>query len=320
MSLLNTITILKQIFKKLVFSKNKMKTIIDYLKYDNSYWDKSRKKALKTRLAIYALVPLICFNLHTIFQRKYPWQNAKDLSIKVVQGTKELTQDFPMGAIAHYNLWKANNHSLSQDELKHCLESQITNSTINSLINKDEKVNYSEVGGLVVLKNDEKGKYLDFIELKSENQKVADKIIAHRENKEYLKKLFHLERYIFEPILSKKLYENVSERIQKNEMEHYFLEKIIPLFLYFSDSQYLKNVKDIKKQFYPGEHQGKILGKFHIHNRGRPPSNKDLESSKYLREFVIVTEGKGYDIYQLNHGKTISLIEMAFEKINYNKS
>lgn len=103
-----------------------MQSIIDYLKYDNKYWNERTKKNLKKRLLVYSLSCLIFFEGYTIFKKEPLPQSIIPLVNKINIGTKELLKDFPMRALAYANVLKSREYKLDKSELSDYLDNLST--------------------------------------------------------------------------------------------------------------------------------------------------------------------------------------------------
>jgi len=287
---------------------------MSYFKYDNNYWDTGKIKKLKKRILTYFLSSVILFNVYAIYARQPPSKIINFLYPKLIYGFDELGKDFPLRAISYANFLVSYKGSINQDNLNNYLERPNAGYDIKALIKKDKKEEYGEIGGAVMLvENNDGQKYLDFVEIESENMGLSKKIIQNRNNKKRLKKLFLSEREKFERLNEMGL---PGDKLRRKKFEGVFEDKeigeIAMSYTIASNDAYILGLERLIDSFYPLE-IGKCIGIFHIHDDGGPPSESDISMSINFRSFVISNLGKKYRIYELADGEIKYFIEKDFK-------
>ncbi|MEK6757624.1 MAG: hypothetical protein AABX88_00710 [Nanoarchaeota archaeon] len=293
------------------------KEVLDYFKYDNAYWNKERKNSLKKRIITYFLLPTIIFSGICIAKKEYIWRVANSTGETIQRNMEEISEDFPYRAQAHFNLFLSKRKVFGRNELNALLDNQFTESNIKNLMEKDEKTNYSEIGGGVIIDKQDGKEYLKFIDVETEDMRFSKKIISKLDDKEYLKNLFSSDEgeKMFEKFgVGDEHYETIINYLRNGKWDEKKFDWLAKTYLFLSDNHYKQTDDESIKLFYLKFSEEETIGSFHIHARGGVPSKPDLENSKnYERRFVLSNRGNGYTLYELIDGKIHNEISKDFK-------
>jgi len=276
--------------------------MLDYLKYDNSYWTDERRLDLRKRLMTYMLMAVIAVEGIAISKQELPWKMIDEKFPKILEGALQYTQDFPLWLAGFTNYYLQDKSPIDGNDLSDLLDHPSSKANIRRLLDSQKDSPFSEVGGAVFTQ----GEYLNIVEIDNPSKGVVDKVIKNRKDHARLKEIFTEEKKDFLSVFSEPTYERFLDAA-KTDLA--YMGSIMTEFLKHAEITYTVCVDDVVKLLYPGQPHGDFIGLVHVHKNGTPPSPNDFENNISHRSMIISPNDIGYTFYEIVGGEKGSIIE-----------
>jgi len=270
------------------------------LRPDNAWWSEHNQKTFWYRIIVMITIMMIFVSSISISKNQYPWKLAEEKYQWAKQGFPEMVKDFPLRLIAYPRMWATKFNKLKISEADFALRDNSVRASITGLIRESWHVRYSELGGVVFLKEGR----LIFYTLDNPNRLIAEDIEKSLKNDNLLPaKYEQYKKIIQEKFGHERAIKKMGAILENDPDNKLFQRRILSLFAFLCTFDHQVDLEQLLELFYDGS-KGKYVGNFHVHQFGDKPSLTDLESSQVEDKFII-SDISGYKttFYWLKGGK-----------------
>ncbi len=198
-----------------------------------------------------------------------------------------------------------------KEKLEEAVKHEKTLEAVKQLMQKDDQLDYAEIGGFLFLDEDEQGCcLLRFYDAPSKNEQDYLKLLREKSNPEKAVEYFKkggMTKYFEDPEWINQLINELEKAA--HPLKGSLLDNLILIFKYSSDNSYSLPVKESARYLYENflDLKGRLIGGFHTHNINALPSESDLFWSRHLRQFVIIRQNEhSYQLCDLYKGKILN--------------
>jgi hypothetical protein len=200
--------------------------------------------------------------------------------------------------------YKLNINQPSFSEIKNKVDNK-TKNKIEDLILEDKENIYSEIAGIVTLKDDS----LEFYVIPTSNEKKARKAESYKDDwksfYEYIKKnkngyveITRTRENLVDALIQKLGNENISNKT-KNRLTNFMID----CYIDSSNNRSFHNYKDYHDFYFNNIRlKGDYIGDFHIHDNGEKVSEQDISESYNNRTLILISKKQGFELVDIVKG------------------